>query len=176
MTAEIRPAEERDIDALTSAWIDLLNEQGELEEQFGPAEDAEERWRNDVRELIRDDECFLQVAIAEGDLAGFVRAHRWVPAPVYAISEEVFIDELYVIPAHRRGGIGRALVGAVEEWAAERGLTGMRLSVLHQNEGGRAFWKSCGAKPFAVEMIKQLPHSDEEREREADAHKRPIGF
>ena len=173
MPTQLRPVAESDIDELTSCWIDLLDEQGRLEERFGASDDAEERWRNDLPSWIRDERRLLHVAVSDEQIAGFVRAHRWTPAPVYVLSEEVFIDELYVRPDYRRRGIGRELLEVVEAWAEERELTRLRLSALHRNESGRRFWKAVGATPFAVEMTKELQTAEKE---EAKPTKRRIGF
>src|SRR3954464_1115477 len=37
-------------------------------------------------------------------------------------SPVAFIEGLYVKPEHRRRGIARALIGAIESWAREQGL------------------------------------------------------
>ena len=68
---------------------------------------------------------------------------------------EMFVYELAVDEAHRRRGHGRALVGALEALARERGCTGMFVFVDDDNEPGRAVYRSAGgaesSRPFMVD-------------------------
>lgn len=151
--ATIRRAETGDRDAITALWLQLLEEQSELEERFRASGDAAERWENDFPEWIRDETRRVFVAEHEEGLAGFISAHRWTPAPIYAISEEVYIDELFVRPEQRRQGFGKRLVEAVEAWAANVGAERLRLGVLAANEGGNAFWERLGARPLSTTLV-----------------------
>lgn len=50
-----------------------------------------------------------------------------------------------IVEAARRGlGLGRSIYGAIEDWAATRGATEIRLAVLEANEAGERFWRSLG--------------------------------
>ena len=51
---------------------------------------------------------------------------------------------MWVAPAARRQGVGRALVEAVAEWARSRGFTSIRLFVVGDNENAAALYLQCG--------------------------------
>jgi ribosomal protein S18 acetylase RimI-like enzyme len=49
-----------------------------------------------------------------------------------------------VDPAHRKQGIGRALVGAAEKWLSQRGVPKVHLMVRETNEAVAAFYRRIG--------------------------------
>jgi aminoglycoside 6'-N-acetyltransferase I len=70
----------------------------------------------------------LAVLVAEiaGKVVGFVevglRSHADGCDPMRSVG---FLEGWYVEPEHRRRGVGRALVGAAEQWARSKGCTEM---------------------------------------------------
>ena len=151
--ATIRPAERGDGEGVLRLWLRLLEEQARLDAAYAPAPDAPERWRNDFPEWLRDRTRLIVVAVADGDLVGFVTARAWSLPPIYAGGDEVHLDELYVESEHRRNGLGRRLVEAVRRWAGAQGAQRVQLGVLARNEGGNAFWRRCGAQPLSVTYV-----------------------
>jgi GNAT superfamily N-acetyltransferase len=51
---------------------------------------------------------------------------------------------MWVAPASRRDGIGRALVHRVVSWASEHGAAEVRLRVTEGNDGALRLYESCG--------------------------------
>lgn len=153
----VRRAEQRDLDQVSALWLRLLAEQRDLDDRFGFADDAGRRWRNDFPVWLRNTTWRIFVAERDGQVVGFVAAQRWAPPPVYAYSEEVFLNELYVVPEARRSGVGSALVAAVRQWAHDLGADRLRLSVLEANAEGRAFWEALGGTPLNVVYTIELP-------------------
>ncbi|UAJ12890.1 GNAT family N-acetyltransferase (plasmid) [Polymorphobacter megasporae] len=50
-----------------------------------------------------------------------------------------------IVDAVQRGrGVGRSIYSKIEDWAAARGATEIRLAVLEANEAGERFWRSLG--------------------------------
>jgi len=66
------------------------------------------------------------------------------------------ITELYVRPAARRQGIGRALMGAALEYARRRGCTEIHLLVDPENEPALAFYRATGFHQDSWEMRRRL--------------------
>jgi GNAT superfamily N-acetyltransferase len=58
----------------------------------------------------------------------------------------VWLEDLFVRPEHRRGGVGRALLAAVAARVAERGGRRMEWAALDWNELALGFYASLGAK------------------------------
>jgi GNAT superfamily N-acetyltransferase len=79
---------------------------------------------------------------AIGMLTGFVQRD-------FGIFEEVMghIDNAFVYEAHRRGGVGRALLQRFEAWCRQRGATEVRLEVAQGNDLGLGFWRKSGYEP-----------------------------
>lgn len=169
----VRRAAPADKEAVLTLWLALLDDQAALEERFGVAEDAAERWRNDYPEWLRDETRRLFVAERKGRVIGFLSAERWTPRPIYAATNEVYIHELYVREEARHRGAGRQLVDEVKAWAETLGAERLRLGVLMANENGRAFWKKIGAKPLSQTLTIAL---DQHPDGPASGKQNTIGF
>lgn len=59
-----------------------------------------------------------------------------------------FLVDLFVAPAHRRGGHGRALLARLAATARERGHRRLEWDVLDWNTPAQAFYRSLGAAPM----------------------------
>jgi GNAT superfamily N-acetyltransferase len=55
------------------------------------------------------------------------------------------LEDIFVLPAHRRCGIGKALLKAVAQLARERNCGRLEWSVLDWNASAIAFYESLGA-------------------------------
>jgi aminoglycoside 6'-N-acetyltransferase I len=66
-------------------------------------------------------EAVLLAEASDGTLLGFAELSLRPYAEDCKTSPVAFLEGWYVIPAARRHGVGRALVGAAEQWARERG-------------------------------------------------------
>ena len=58
----------------------------------------------------------------------------------------LYLEDLFVLPAYRRQGIGRAMLHYLKNLAHERGYGRFEWSVLDWNESAIAFYQSFGAK------------------------------
>ena len=54
------------------------------------------------------------------------------------------LNDLFVDPAARRTGAGRALLTRAERWAADTGAKGLTLSTRVTNAAARRLYESCG--------------------------------
>lgn len=61
----------------------------------------------------------------------------------------IWLEDLFVLEAHRRQGHGRALLAAVARIAVERDCARLEWSVLDWNEPSLAFYRSLGARPMS---------------------------
>jgi len=66
------------------------------------------------------------------------------PRPEDASGHEGYLINMYVDPAHRRGGVGRELLTAVRRCAEELGL---RRLVLYATDEGRPLYERAGFGP-----------------------------
>lgn len=63
---------------------------------------------------------------------------------------------LYVVPEHRRRGIGTALMGYVEDWARKRGDRQIGLQVFESNQPALNLYNQLGFQTNSLWMVKPL--------------------
>ena len=173
MSAIVRRARKEDARQVGALWLRLLEEQAALEARLDAADDASERWMNDFPHLVDDAQYRVFVAERDGDLVGFITACLWTPPPIFAGSQEVYINEIYVASEARRQRVGRRLVEAVKAWAVALPAERLRLSVLAANAEGRAFWERLHAQPLSVTFTVAL---EVEAAPQKEKKKAKLGF
>jgi GNAT superfamily N-acetyltransferase len=92
--------------------------------------------------------AFAHVALTEAPnvaIAGF--ALWFLNFSTWTGKQGIYLEDLYVRPAHRRDGHGRALLGTLAELAVERGYARFEWSVLDWNTPAHGFYRSIGAVP-----------------------------
>ncbi len=89
---------------------------------------------------------FVELAEWRGEPVGvalwFHSYSTWVGRP------GIWLEDLFVRPAHRGQGIGKALLVHVARIAAEEGCGRFEWSVLDWNAPSIAFYRALGAKPL----------------------------
>lgn len=84
------------------------------------------------------------VARVDGKAVGF--ALFFTTFSTFAGRPGIWLEDLFVLPAHRRGGVGRALLRAVAAIAVERQCGRLEWSVLDWNEPAIRLYRKLGAK------------------------------
>lgn len=84
------------------------------------------------------------VCDSAGTLSGFLEASLRDYADGCSTSPVGYVEGWYVTPAHRRMGIGRALVAAAEDWARSRGCTEMASDTHLHNTGSQQAHQRLG--------------------------------
>jgi ribosomal protein S18 acetylase RimI-like enzyme len=132
-----RPAEARDLDAV-AALFDAYRQFYEM-----PADLALARRYLDDR--FRRRESVILVAENEaGELVGFTQLY---PAFCSVLADRTFVlYDLFVTPAARGTGAGRALMEAAEAHAREAGAARLELQTAKTNTIGQSLYESCGWK------------------------------
>lgn len=93
---------------------------------------------------------FLRVAEREGDVVGWIHA---VHVQLLDSDPYVEIKALIVDDRARGGGIGEALVGEVERWAAARGCAAMRVRSNVVRERAYRFYQRLGYEIFKTQRV-----------------------
>ena len=115
-----------------------------------------------IRAMITDDDCPLFVAVAEDAVPGEIMGHVICKIINYQSGEDrqpirtLHIDELVVNETVRRQHVGTDLYHHVLDWARERGLYNVTLSVWQCNPGARAFYEAMGMQVMKTEMESML--------------------
>jgi len=68
----------------------------------------------------------------------------------------IYLEDLFVLPAHRGQGFGRALFSRVAQIAVERDAGRMEWSVLDWNEPALKFYRAMGAQPMSEWTVQRL--------------------
>ena len=78
-------------------------------------------------------------------LAGF--ALWYVTFSTWTGQHGIWLEDLYVRPEHRAGGVGRDLLTALARIGTDRGYTRMEWWVLDWNSTAHRFYRRIGARP-----------------------------
>ena len=100
---------------------------------------------SDLREALFGDRRYAEVLIAENasEVVGFALFfHNF---STFLAKPGIYLEDLFVRPARRGEGHGRALLAALARIAAERGCGRLEWSVLDWNEPSIAFYRALGA-------------------------------
>ena len=109
-----------------------------------------------LHESLFGDERVAEAVIAEldGRTAGFALWFRtfstWLCRP------GLWLEDLYVSPDARRGGVGRALLGHVARVAVQRGYGRVEWSALHWNTLALDFYEALGAERMHEWQVHRL--------------------
>lgn len=125
---------------LRSALIADAAEIARLTEQLGYPSQPE-AIRERLERLTVRDEYFVCVATGEAGLSGWIAAeHRLL----LEYGDRVEIVGLVVDEAARRGGVGKALVAAVEAWTRSRGQRHIAVRSNIVREASHPFYERLG--------------------------------
>jgi ribosomal protein S18 acetylase RimI-like enzyme len=133
MTFSIRSATRTDIPAL----LELLGELFSIEVDFTPDSAKQERGLKML--LDRGEQACVLVAIESGRVVGMITAQVLVSTAEGA--DVALIEDLVVTQAARGRGIGHNLLGAMQEWCADRGLARMQLLADQHNTPAQEFYR-----------------------------------
>jgi GNAT superfamily N-acetyltransferase len=74
----------------------------------------------------------------------------------FLASTGLWLEDLFVLPAHRGQGVGRALLGAVAALVRARGGERLEWAALDWNEPALGFYRSLGARTMAEWITHRL--------------------
>jgi GNAT superfamily N-acetyltransferase len=104
--------------------------------------------RQFLRERLQASDSVVLVAEREKRLVGFAQLY---PAFSSASMKRLWIlNDLFVIPAHRRAGIGRALLSSAEDLARATSAKGLVLATQKTNRPAKALYEARDWKPDDV--------------------------
>jgi ribosomal protein S18 acetylase RimI-like enzyme len=154
MAIVIRKAREPDTDALSSLNADVQAiHAAALPGRFKPP-GPDTFAPNAVAVLLGQPENLLLIAEVDGIAAGYAYAeivHR-PETPFYYSFDMIHLHHIGVRPAHRRQGVGRALLDALRAAANDAGIELVTLDVWTFNEGARTFFRRHGFAPYSERL------------------------
>lgn len=129
---------------MTALWIELTRHHAALDPHFALRPQAAAEARRLIEAQLRDPDTAILVAGDPGAIFAFAIACVRRAPPIHPETCRAEITDLYVAPARRRGGWGRALVAAATRFASERGAERVEVHVSPRNPEAQAFWRAEG--------------------------------
>ena len=132
------------VPADTSDLLRLIRELAGYERE----PDAVEATEADLRRHLFDPgpKVFALVAEVDGSVVGM--AIYFVSFSTWTGRHGLYLEDLFVEPAHRSQGIGRALMLALARQAVDRGYQRLEWAVLDWNQPAIGFYRALGAIPM----------------------------
>jgi len=144
----IRPATRDDAPVIASLVRELADYEKLLDDAKATAEDF-------LREIERPNPV-IHVLIAEWDGSPCGFALYFFNFSTFVGRPGLYLEDLFVRPAQRKHGIGRALLRALARIASQRGCGRMEWAVLDWNEPALRFYKSLDARQMNEWIIHRL--------------------
>lgn len=139
------PAKLSDMQEITRLYRALNTDMSRLQpEMFRPADGNEDF----IRSVLESGSEDILVAREESRVLGLalVQEKDTPTYPAFIPRRYIYLMDLVVDPDHRSRGIGRALMGAVQDWAKSRNAEFIELGVLAQNKDAIRLYESLGFK------------------------------
>jgi GNAT superfamily N-acetyltransferase len=134
----IRPALTEDVPLLLKLFVELADYE-QLTDEMHATEELVERalfGENPAAEAL--------IAQRGAEVAGY--ALFYPTFSTFLAIQGIWLEDIYVRPAHRRGGVGRALLAAVAARVRERGGERLEWSALRWNDLALGFYRGVGAQ------------------------------
>ncbi len=156
----IRPGRREDAGDAARLWVRSAEEHASYDPIYTVSTEAERTMRRFLADLTSSSHTFLFVATSgespEEEIIGFISGELREGSPTFNPKTWASVDDVYVVPAHRSRGIGKALLEKVEEWSRERRASGVSLKVAAANERGRNFYRELGFREVSVYEVLEL--------------------
>nr|WP_294696775.1 GNAT family N-acetyltransferase [uncultured Friedmanniella sp.] len=138
MHPALRPARPCDVDRIHQLVLDLA--------AYERAADQVQSTPEQLRQALFGPAPAVHALVAEapsGSVVGF--ALYFLNFSTWQGVHGLYLEDLYVEPAHRGSGLGKALLQALAEIAVERGYARFEWSVLDWNSPSIEFYRRLGA-------------------------------
>jgi len=109
-------------------------------------------------DALENPESLLLVAEHGGMIVGFLGAlvRQNPDLPMFVPRRWLVVDNVAVLNAYRRMGVGRALMQQAHEWAQAQSLAEVELTVWEFNEDAFAFYEKLGYTTIVKRLWKAL--------------------
>jgi GNAT superfamily N-acetyltransferase len=147
-SVQIRPAQPADVELIFSLIVELAEYERAAEQVVGTPEM--------LAESLFGSDPVAEALIAEADRqpVGFALFYRTFST--WECQVGIWLEDLYVRPAHRRGGVGRALLEQVAAIAVQRGCARLEWAALDWNTSALDFYAGLGARPLGEWVLHRV--------------------
>lgn len=144
----IRPASLGDVQRI----LELIEELADYEQSLEEVTATEDGLRAAL--FAASPAVFAHVAEADGAVVGF--ALWFLNFSTWLGLHGIYLEDLYVTPAMRGRGIGKALLAELAAICVRRGYGRLEWWVLDWNEPAIGFYRSIGAEPMSEWTVQRL--------------------
>lgn len=159
----VRRATGEDIGSVAALWLELVAYHHALDPALpDTTPESDEQYAHFVyRHMQRGDGAVFLAVDSRGAVVGYVFGMTTNLVPdLFAPQGGGLVVDLYVQPAARRRGVGRALYAALVGWFRERDVVVVEWDVAANNPAGRAFWEAMGGRGMMIRMQARLDGDD----------------
>jgi GNAT superfamily N-acetyltransferase len=139
-SARIRPAESHDVPRILELILDLATYERAAAEMRATEDQLRAALFGPMPAV------YALVAEVDGRIVGF--ALYFLNFSTWEGTHGIYLEDLYVEPAHRGTGLGKALLVALAALARERGYARVEWWVLDWNQSSIDFYTRLGAVPM----------------------------
>ncbi len=152
----VRSGRRDDAAAAARLWMRSVEEHARYDPVYEAAPDAEKVMRRFLADLSSSSHSCLFVAERDGEIIGFLSGELREGSPAFSPKTWAAVEDVYVVPELRSHGIGRDLFEAFQEWAHQKGATGVSLQVAAGNRRAREFYERLGFREVSVYEVKEF--------------------
>ena len=145
MTPTIRAVEEHDVDAVVGLVHELAEYERAAEHCLLTGEQLRAALFGPAPALFGH---VAEISTGEGRRVVVGCALWFLNFSTWRGVHGLYLEDLYVQPAHRGGGIGRALLARLAAVCVERGFARLEWAVLDWNTPSIGFYRTLGAVPM----------------------------
>ena len=154
---EIRKLTESDDDMVSELYKELDEMHVQARPDYFVHRDKDKIYPKDAYIQNLSDPDVLQLgAFDDEQLVGVVRATLWEESGMVKDVKTVCLDDIYVLPIHRRKGLATKLFAEVELWAKEQGAVRLDLWTWDFNKNAIAMYQAMGMSPQQYVFEKKL--------------------
>lgn len=99
-----------------------------------------------ILEELANPNLYVFAAAADGIFVGWISLAYLPKVGKFEGHGHIYVDELWVDPAYRRGGVAKMLMKQAEILAERKEAAGIRLYVNTENPGALSLYQLCGYK------------------------------
>ncbi|WP_299330505.1 GNAT family N-acetyltransferase [Haloplanus sp.] len=148
----VEAATPSDTDAVADLWVDLVSEQRRYGSKLLADPNRDAIRKSMAHHAVKDG---LAVARDGDDIVGFAR-YGVEEGPLAVTVTRGVVRDLYVVAAHRRSGVGSALLDAAETALRDRGVDVIRLEALAANDDAVRLYENRGYRPHRIGFEKEV--------------------
>ncbi len=99
-----------------------------------------------LEDIIKSDASDILTATHGGKIIGFalVGEQKTPPCAHVKFYNFAYLSDIVIHPEYRGRGVGTELINSVKQWARDRNLSYVELSVIHENTGAIELYRRQG--------------------------------